>query len=85
MPLTYSSTSRALQDRFDAQTQAIGMLFVDFEKQRSCGSTERRYREAQFIVRVTASRIYPNGLRTTLSKNLVGRVTSVYTVRHIGA
>ena len=54
-----------------AETRAVGLLFIDFELQRRMrvdGSARilfedpllEKYSEAQFVVRVEASRIYPN-------------------------
>jgi predicted pyridoxine 5'-phosphate oxidase superfamily flavin-nucleotide-binding protein len=65
-------------------TQAVGMLFIDFEHQRRTrvDGTARivfddpllpRYPEAQFIVRVEALRIYPNCPRYIHHYQLVER------------
>jgi uncharacterized protein len=66
------------------ETQAVGMLFIDFEGQRRMrvDGTARlsvddplmgRYPEAQFIVRVEAKRIYPNCPRYIHKYQLVQR------------
>jgi uncharacterized protein len=66
------------------ETQAVGMLFIDFEAQRRMrvdGSARLstddalmgRYPEAQFIVRVEAKRIYPNCPRYIHRYQLVQR------------
>src|SRR5687767_949407 len=66
------------------ETQAVGMLFIDFEGQRRMrvDGTARlsaddplmgRYPEAQFIVRVEAKRIYPNCPRYIHKYQLVER------------
>jgi predicted pyridoxine 5'-phosphate oxidase superfamily flavin-nucleotide-binding protein len=67
-----------------AETHAIGLLFIDFESQRRMrvDGTARiamqdplmdRYPEAQFIVRVEATRIYPNCPRYIHKYQLVQR------------
>ena len=67
-----------------AETQTMGMLFIDFERQRRMrvDGTARvsmedplmsHYPEAQFIVRVAASRIYPNCPRYIHQYRLVER------------
>jgi uncharacterized protein len=66
------------------ETQAVGMLFIDFERQRRMrvdgtarlsadDSLMARYPEAQFIVRVEAKRIYPNCPRYIHKYELVER------------
>jgi predicted pyridoxine 5'-phosphate oxidase superfamily flavin-nucleotide-binding protein len=67
-----------------AATRRVGMLFIDFERQRRMrvdGSAEirhddpllARYPEAQFMVRVQAERIYPNCPRYIHKRELVER------------
>ena len=67
-----------------AATNAVGMLFVDFEQQRRMrvdGSAEivmadpllEQYPEAQFLVRVHARHIYPNCPRYIHKYQLVER------------
>jgi uncharacterized protein len=67
-----------------AETHAVGMLFIDFERanrMRVEGTARlsredplmERYPEAQFIVRVEASRIYPNCPRYIHRYRLVER------------
>jgi hypothetical protein len=71
-----------------AETQAVGMLFIDFEAQRRMrvDGTARlsmddplmsEYAEAQFIVRVDAKRIYPNCPRYIHKRQLVERSSFV--------
>lgn len=71
-----------------AATQAVGILFIDFEAQRRIrvDGTARlsiedplmsRYPEAQFIVRVEARRIYPNCPRYIHKYQLVERSSFV--------
>jgi uncharacterized protein len=66
------------------ETQAVGMLFIDFERQRRMrvdgtarlsadDSLMARYPGAQFIVRVAANRIYPNCPRYIHKYELVER------------
>jgi uncharacterized protein len=65
-------------------TRRVGLLFIDFERQRRLrveGTAElrhddpllARYPEAQFMVRVTAERIYPNCPRYIHKYELVER------------
>jgi predicted pyridoxine 5'-phosphate oxidase superfamily flavin-nucleotide-binding protein len=65
-------------------THHVGMLFIDFERQRRMrvdGVAEirfddplmARYPEAQFVVRVRAERIYPNCPRYIHKRTLVER------------
>lgn len=67
-----------------AETRAVGLLFIDFERQRRMrvdGVAElalddplmERYPEAQFLVRVEARRIYPNCPRYIHRYQLVER------------
>ena len=74
-----------------AETHAVGMLFIDFERQRRMRvdgtaliSTDRSfmalYPEAQFVVRVEARRIYPNCPRYIHKYQLVER--SSFVPRH---
>lgn len=67
-----------------AATHAVGLLFIDFERQRRMrvDGTARlafddplleRYPEAQFVVRVEAQRIYPNCPRYIHKYQLVER------------
>ncbi|MEX2282899.1 MAG: pyridoxamine 5'-phosphate oxidase family protein [Gemmatimonadota bacterium] len=67
-----------------AETHAVGLLFIDFELQRRMrvDGTARfsmddpligRYPEAQFVVRVEATRIYPNCPRYIHKYQLVER------------
>ncbi|HEY0810925.1 MAG TPA: pyridoxamine 5'-phosphate oxidase family protein [Longimicrobiales bacterium] len=67
-----------------AETRAVGLLFIDFELQRRMrvDGTARfamddplmgRYPEAQFVVRVEATRIYPNCPRYIHKYQLVER------------
>ena len=67
-----------------AETHAVGLLFIDFELQRRMrvDGTARfsmddplmeRYPEAQFVVRVEATRIYPNCPRYIHRYHLVER------------
>ncbi len=70
-----------------AATRRVGLLFIDFERQRRMrvdGTAEirhddpllARYPEAQFMVRVQAERIYPNCPRYIHKRELVER--SIY-------
>ena len=67
-----------------AQTRAVGILFIDFERQRRMrvdgtaristdSSLMALYPEAQFVVRVEARRIYPNCPRYIHKLQLVER------------
>lgn len=67
-----------------AETQAVGLLFIDFEAQRRMrvdglasiafeDSLLKQYPEAQFVVRVEAHRIYPNCPRYIHKYQLVER------------
>jgi predicted pyridoxine 5'-phosphate oxidase superfamily flavin-nucleotide-binding protein len=67
-----------------SETQAVGILFIDFEGQRRMRVDGKaflsesdplmdRYPEAQFIVRVEAKRIYPNCPRYIHKYQLVER------------
>lgn len=67
-----------------AATSAVGLLFIDFERQRRMrveGTAQimhedallARYPQAQFIVRVTARQIYPNCPRYIHKYQLVER------------
>ena len=67
-----------------AATSAVGLLFIDFERQRRMrveGTAQimyedpllARYPEAQFMVRVTARQIYPNCPRYIHKYQLVER------------
>jgi uncharacterized protein len=67
-----------------AATRRVGLLFIDFERQRRMrvdGSAEirhddpllARYPEAQFMVRVRAEHIYPNCPRYIHKRELVER------------
>lgn len=67
-----------------AETRGIGMLFIDFELQRRMridGTAQiamadpllERYPEAQFVVRVEATRVYPNCPRYIHKYRLVER------------
>lgn len=66
------------------ETQAVGLLFIDFEAQRRMrvegiahvsmnDALMSRYPEAQFVVRVAATRIYPNCPRYIHTYQLVQR------------
>ena len=67
-----------------AETRGVGMLFIDFEKQRRMridGTAQiaiadpllERYPEAQFVVRVDVKRVYPNCPRYIHKYQLVER------------
>ncbi|HKR63464.1 MAG TPA: pyridoxamine 5'-phosphate oxidase family protein, partial [Thermoanaerobaculia bacterium] len=67
-----------------AETRSVGMLFIDFERQRRLridGTAQiamndpllERYPEAQFIVRVAVRRVYPNCPRYIHKYQLVER------------
>ena len=67
-----------------AETHAVGLLFIDFESQRRMrvdgiarivfeDALREKYPESQFIVRVEASRIYPNCPRYIHKYQLVER------------
>ena len=69
-------------------TGAVGLLFIDFERQRRMrvdgtaqlamgGSLLGRYPEAQFVVKVKAEHIYPNCPRYVHKYQLVERSTFV--------
>ncbi len=71
-----------------AATHRVGVLFIDFERQRRMrvegraelvfdGALLSKYPEAQFLVRVEADRIYPNCPRYIHKFELVERSSFV--------